>query len=110
MRPIHGLAVYGKTLDDETRCAHYGGPADIIAIRFKCCDRWYPCHECHAAESDHQARNWPTAEFDERAILCGFCGQQLTVNEYLSCDSTCPGCGSKFNPGCAKHLHLYFET
>ena len=110
MRSIHGVAVHGETVDDETRCAHYGGPTDIIAIRFKCCGRWYPCFECHGAEADHATEVWPAAEFETQAILCGICGHQLTINEYLSCDSTCPRCSANFNPACERHYHLYFET
>jgi uncharacterized CHY-type Zn-finger protein len=41
--------------------------------------------------------------------LCGACGHQLTVNEYLNCNSVCPRCRSQFNPGCANHYYLYFE-
>ena len=110
MRSIHGVIVHGETLDDETRCVHYGGPTDVIAIRFKCCDRWYPCYECHAAGSDHVAEVWPAVEFDRQAVLCGACGQELSIKEYLSCSPTCPRCSASFNPACAKHYHLYFET
>jgi uncharacterized CHY-type Zn-finger protein len=42
--------------------------------------------------------------------LCGSCGHQLTVREYLACDSVCPHCRREFNPGCARHYHLYFEV
>lgn len=50
------------------------------------------------------------SEQHARAVLCGVCGHQLTVIEYLDCGSTCPACGTAFNPGCARHRHLYFET
>jgi uncharacterized CHY-type Zn-finger protein len=55
------------------------------------------------------AQVWPTAEFDARAILCGGCGQQLTIRDYFACDSACPRCRRQFNPGCANHYHLYFD-
>jgi len=110
MRSIRGITVYRKTVDDETRCIHYKGATDIIAIRFKCCDRWYPCYECHAQNVDHPAQVWPRSDFETQVVLCGVCGYQLTIDEYLSCNSTCPDCSAKFNPGCAKHYHFYFET
>ncbi|MBJ39965.1 MAG: hypothetical protein CMD83_16130 [Gammaproteobacteria bacterium] len=107
-RTIGGVAVHGRAVDPETRCAHWHSPLDIIAIRFACCERWYPCNDCHAELADHPPRVWPHTAFDERAVLCGACGHQLTVNEYLGCDSTCTRCGASFNPGCALHYHLYF--
>lgn len=39
--------IYGATIDNETRCTHYHTPLDIIAIKFKCCDKYYPCYKCH---------------------------------------------------------------
>lgn len=104
------VEVLGALVDAQTRCAHYHGELDIIAIKFKCCDRWFPCYECHAETADHPAQIWRKDEFDTKAILCGACGHQLSVNEYLNCDSTCPNCQSRFNPNCARHYHLYFET
>jgi uncharacterized CHY-type Zn-finger protein len=109
MLSIHGERVCGVEIDPRTRCAHYNSDLDIIAIRFKCCGRWFPCYECHREIADHEAKVWPADERDALAILCSACGHQLSIAEYLDCDSTCPACGSKFNPGCAKHYHLYFE-
>jgi len=107
---IQGEFVHGVDVDPQTRCAHYHSELDIIAIRFKCCDRWFPCYECHSEIADHEAKVWPTNERDAAAILCGACGSQLSIDEYFACDSTCPSCDSKFNPGCAKHYHLYFAS
>lgn len=107
---VHGTSVTGLNVDGETRCAHYHEERDIIAIKFKCCGKWFPCHECHAALAGHAAEVWPKEEFDAPAILCGGCGHQSTVRDYLACDSVCPRCRRKFNPGCAKHYYLYFEA
>lgn len=107
---IFGEKVYGVDVDAQTRCAHWHSPIDIIAIKFKCCKRFFPCYECHAEMETHQPEVWSKDEFETKAILCGVCGHQLSVSEYLACDSICPQCASKFNPGCAKHYHLYFET
>ncbi|MGI8821067.1 MAG: CHY zinc finger protein [Chthoniobacterales bacterium] len=96
-------------MDEETRCAHYQGERDIIVIKFKCCGKWFPCHKCHAELADHAAEVWPKNQFDARAVLCGGCGHQLTVREYLDCGSVCPRCRHQFNPGCANHYRFYFE-
>lgn len=106
---IHGEKVYGVEIDEQTRCAHWNSELDIIAIKFKCCERWYPCFECHSAVANHSAKVWPLVERSAKAILCGACGHRLAITEYLECNSKCPKCAHEFNPGCAKHYHLYFE-
>ncbi len=110
MREIHDEKVYGVEVDAETRCAHWHSELDVIAIKFKCCGRWFPCFECHAAVADHEPQTWPTDERGEKAILCGKCGYQLGIAEYFECGSVCPKCDAEFNPGCAKHYGLYFEV
>ncbi len=102
-------AVFGLALDAQSRCAHWRGPLDIIAIRMRCCGRYYACRECHDEMVDHDAAVWPTGEWDQPAILCGACGDELTVRAYLACENHCPACGAGFNPGCKSHHHLYFE-
>ena len=106
---IHGEKVKGTNVDAQTRCAHYHGNLDIIAIKFKCCGDWFPCFECHTENAGHSPEVWKSGEFDAKAILCGNCGRQLTISEYLGCDSVCPQCRALFNPKCANHYHLYFE-
>jgi uncharacterized CHY-type Zn-finger protein len=107
---IHGTSVTGVSMDGETRCAHYHEKRDIIAIKFKCCRTWFPCHQCHAELAGHASNVWPKEEFDTPAILCGGCGGQLTIREYLESNSACPRCRRRFNPGCASHHHLYFQA
>lgn len=101
--------VLGPVVDDETRCIHYRTPLDVVAIRFACCGAYYPCHLCHAETADHPAQQWPLEARGERAVLCGVCGHELTIAEYLVADA-CPHCAAPFNPGCRLHTHLYFET
>ncbi|WP_239073385.1 CHY zinc finger protein [Sediminihabitans luteus] len=101
--------MHGPTVDDQTRCVHYATVLDVVALRFWCCDRYFPCHLCHATSSDHEAVPWPVAERARPAVLCGVCRGELSVDEYLGCGSTCPRCGAAFNPGCARHADLYFE-
>ncbi|MRG60337.1 hypothetical protein GE115_10730 [Agromyces sp. CFH 90414] len=101
--------VLGPTVDDQTRCVHYRTELDIVAIRFACCGEYYPCHRCHAAEAGHPAAQWPLDRRGERAVLCGACGTELTIDEYLATE-VCTACSAPFNPGCALHAHLYFEV
>ena len=109
-RSIHGVQITGVDVDPETRCAHYHSATDIVALKFKCCGKWFPCHMCHQEVAKHAAVVWPEEEFDELAVLCGGCGRQVNVREYLECDSICPACGRSFNPGCARHAHYYFAV
>ena len=101
--------VRGAVVDAQTRCVHYRGPLDVIAIRFACCDRWYPCLRCHEEEADHGIRAWPVSARSERAVLCGVCGHTMTIESYLDADA-CPQCAAGFNPGCALHHPVYFGT
>ncbi|UVE94354.1 CHY zinc finger protein [Dietzia sp. B32] len=102
------VTVLGATVDDQTRCIHYRGPLDIVAIRFHCCGEFYPCFRCHAETVDHPISAWPTDRFDEHAILCGACRSTLSISSYLDADA-CPSCASPFNPGCSLHHSIYFE-
>jgi uncharacterized CHY-type Zn-finger protein len=105
MRPI----VQGVALDAETRCAHYHSAVDIIAIKMRCCGTYHACRECHDELADHPSEVWPKAEWDRPAVLCGACGVEMSVRDYLGCENRCPACQSLFNPGCKTHHHLYFE-
>ena len=110
MRYVHGVPVSGVDVDPETRCAHYRGDRDVVALRFGCCETYFPCFRCHDAVADHEREPWPRARFDEPAVLCGVCGTELTAEAYLDLDEhECPRCGAAFNPGCVDHAHLYFE-
>jgi uncharacterized CHY-type Zn-finger protein len=103
------MLIHGQTIDDQTRCVHYGTAADVIAIKFRCCDRYYPCHLCHAEDADHPAEQWPLAERETLAVVCGVCSTELTISRYLGVEA-CPSCGAAFNPGCKLHTDLYFQT
>ncbi|WP_299167425.1 CHY zinc finger protein [uncultured Arthrobacter sp.] len=88
---------------------HYRTELDIVAIRFKCCGEFYPCHLCHAETAGHDAVVWPLGERSAQAILCGVCSRTMSIRDYLEADG-CSSCKSPFNPGCRLHRHLYFET
>ncbi|PZR37259.1 MAG: hypothetical protein DI538_12780 [Azospira oryzae] len=102
-------AISGKPIDEFTRCVHYHSANDIIAIKFKCCNTYYPCYSCHEETADHAAQVWPIAEYDTTAILCGQCQHELTIDEYMNAGNQCPHCTAAFNPNCSLHYHLYFE-
>lgn len=103
------MRVHGRTIDDQTRCVHYGTVLDVIALRFVCCGRFYPCHLCHEEAAGHPALPWPHDRRDEGVVLCGVCGAQLGVDEYRAV-TACPTCDAPFNPGCHLHDALYFES
>ncbi|QPV64406.1 hypothetical protein I7X12_07275 [Halosimplex litoreum] len=103
--PIRGAAI-----DAETRCGHYDDAVDVVAIRFSCCDCYYPCFRCHDAVTDHDAERISRDAFDEPSVLCGVCGATLSVRAYLDCEDTCPACDAAFNPGCRRHRDRYFAV
>lgn len=101
--------VFGKTVDEHTRCVHYSTELDIIAIRFACCDRYFPCHLCHFECAEHSAQQWPREQWNQKAILCGHCWTELTIEAYMGV-SACPDCAAPFNPRCAAHADFYFSS
>lgn len=109
MNELRPVIVKGNTTDDQTRCIHYHSQLDIIAIKFKCCETYYPCFYCHKSEAGHPAEKWKDEDFNREAILCGVCKTELTIRQYLESNYNCPSCHSAFNPGCHNHNHLYFE-
>ena len=107
-REIEGRTVHGVEVGPETRCAHYDTERDVVALRFACCEAFYPCFRCHEAVADHEAERL-LVESLESAVLCGVCGTELTPEEFVTGDHECPDCGVAFNPGCADHYERYFE-
>ena len=102
--------VLGVDVDGESRCAHWRSALDIVAIRIKCCGEYYACKDCHDALAGHPIEVWPRAAWDQRAVMCGACGGELTIAQYLDGPDACPACGAAFNPGCRHHHHFYFST
>ena len=101
--------VKGLLTDTHTRCEHYNSPLDIIAIKMKCCNTYYACIQCHEAIAGHPAEVWRKNEFYTKAILCGNCNYEMSIDEYLHSDYICPDCKSPLNPKCSNHNHFYFE-
>jgi uncharacterized CHY-type Zn-finger protein len=102
--------VRGLDLDPQTRCGHYRGPTDIIAIKFKCCGTYYACKDCHVALADHAIEVWPASEWQDIAVRCGACAAELTIAQYLNSGAQCPECHASFNPRCRLHHHFYFAA
>ena len=114
--------VYGAAIDDQTRCVHWHSPRDVVAIKMHCCHRFYPCHTCHQQQTDsppHPHTVWPRTEWQHPALLCGVCKSLFSIADYVNVyeanqaggsDSRCPHCKADWNPGCGKHLNLYFHT
>jgi uncharacterized CHY-type Zn-finger protein len=103
------MQVRGIELDDQTRCVHYHLALDIVAIKMMCCGIYYACKDCHEALAGHPIEVWPDVMWDQKAILCGQCGAELSISEYMASGNTCPVCGAGFNPGCRNHYHFYFS-
>ncbi|MFW5939335.1 MAG: CHY zinc finger protein [Halolamina sp.] len=106
---VHGYTVRGVDVGPETRCRHYDSELDVIAIRFPCCETFYPCYECHLAAADHTPEQWGDDDGDAPAVLCGICGAVQTVAAYVEGGDRCPDCGAEFNPGCRRHYDRYFS-
>ena len=100
----------GIELDAETRCLHYRSELDIIAVKMACCGVYYACKDCHNALAGHGTKVWPRLEWGAPAILCGACGLELTIHEYMDSNDWCPRCAARFNPGCRNHYHFYFAV
>ncbi|AWM32981.1 CHY zinc finger protein [Hymenobacter nivis] len=109
MGPPAAIVCHGVGVNARTQCAHYHSERDIIAIKFKCCDAFYACIQCHNETVGHVPIVWGKAERGTEAILCGHCHHTLSIAKYFACSSACPQCQAAFNPGCANHYDLYFE-
>ena len=101
--------VRGLDLDSQTRCRHFHGPTDIVAIKMRCCEVFYACKDCHEVLTNHPIQVWSKSEWNQSAILCGACGAELTIQQYLEGGFQCTVCQMPFNPACRNHYHYYFE-
>ncbi len=103
------INVQGSIVDEMTRCEHYNSPLDIIAIKFKCCNKYYACIHCHNENEKHEVVLWNKDEHHTKAILCGNCNDEMSIDVYFNCNNQCPSCNSAFNPKCSNHYRYYFQ-
>ncbi|WP_210200631.1 CHY zinc finger protein [Alkalicoccus urumqiensis] len=96
-------------MDNETRCRHYNGPLDRIALKCSCCDTYYSCAACHEEHTGRAFQPIPETEMHVPAVLCGSCQNEMTPASYISCGDQCPHCRAPFNPGCKNHYAMYFS-
>lgn len=101
--------VFGVECSLKSHCVHYHSPLDIVALKFKCCNRYFCCYECHEILADHPALCWEISDQKTPAILCGNCHKEETIEEYLANPLHCKNCHALFNPGCKHHRSLYFS-
>lgn len=104
------IEVKGNVIDKQTRCVHYHSERDVIAIKFYCCQTYFPCVHCHEEHGCGKHAVWPKERFHEKAVLCGVCQTELTIEQYMTSNYHCPHCNAAFNPGCQLHAHYYFEA
>ena len=102
------VKAHGSLYDYETRCVHYHSVKDIVAIKFYCCENYYPCYKCHNEDVSHPIKRWPKETFNTLAILCGVCKTDHTIETYLKTDR-CPSCAAQYNEDCRTHHAIYFE-
>lgn len=107
---VGDVAVSGVEVDPETQCSHYASERDVVAFEFPCCESFFPCRACHDFCTDHPTERWGRSAFDRRAVLCGVCGDTLSIEAYLAADATCPRCDAAFNPNCVEHFDRYFAV
>ncbi|TGB03834.1 CHY zinc finger protein [Halobacillus salinus] len=102
------IRVKGVQVDQESRCAHYHGEVDVIALKSPCCGEFYACYHCHEEIAGHPLKKWSKSDRDHHAILCGHCQNTMSINVYMQ-TNVCPHCEHALNPGCANHYPIYFE-
>src|SRR5262249_40113668 len=73
--PCRGLSlsrqiiVRGARVNQRTQCAHYRSDSDLVAIRFKCCETFYACIQCHEEMAGHVPLRWKKDERETHAIF-----------------------------------------
>ncbi|SFF86675.1 Uncharacterized protein, contains Zn-finger domain of CHY type [Halobacillus alkaliphilus] len=105
---MNSIKVKGTGVDEHTRCAHYHSNVDIVAVKFYCCQEYYGCYYCHKEKANHSERKWPKEQWEEKAILCGNCWTEFSIQTYMKV-TQCPACAHPFNEKCSYHYPLYFE-
>ena len=96
--------IWGKLVDEQSRCEHYHSKLDIIANKCALCKKFYACYKCHNEMENH---NFAPASIEEPdTVMCGACGKTYSYKNYSSI-TACTECGGSFNPNCANHKCIY---
>ncbi|MGT2933763.1 CHY zinc finger protein [Streptococcus catagoni] len=99
------MDILGIALDNESRCLHYHGDSDIVALKCRQCQAYFACYHCHdALRSHHFLANQAQEKYP---VLCGACKHFLTKESYEK--GYCPFCLRLFNPNCSLHKDIYFS-
>lgn len=103
------VGVYGRVVDTESRCVHWHSRRDVLALKFRCCDRYWACVTCHEQCAGHAVRRYHV-ELDSglKVVVCGVCRCEMTFAEYTG-GLRCVQCHVEFNPGCKMHYSMYFD-
>ena len=72
--------IHGSVIDKETRCTHYHS-FRCYAIKFKCCDKYYPCYKCHDEHESHSIQRWTEKEFDKSYYVCA--NHEMSIHDYM---------------------------
>jgi len=96
--------IYGKLVNDDSRCVYYHSPLDVIANKCGRCKKFYSCFKCHDELEDHKFE--PVESSEAETVMCGICGKTFSYKEYCGLIE-CPSCKSPFNPMCAVHRNFY---
>ncbi|EGW30027.1 uncharacterized protein SPAPADRAFT_144251 [Spathaspora passalidarum NRRL Y-27907] len=104
------LTLKGQLVDKHSRCIHYHTTIDIIALKYKCCQTYYPCFQCHQELTNHKVEKYNLTDLESiKVVLCGECYNELLFDEYKNNQMKCVYCHHEFNPGCSLHYDLYFD-
>ena len=79
---IRGINIYGKPVDQQTRCQHWHSDLDIIAIKIHCCAKNYPCFSCHEETADHSPSVSHTDVNNNTIFPCGFVSKLMSTAYY----------------------------
>lgn len=96
---------YGEDIDYESRCKHYYGVNDVVALKCTFCQKYYACYKCHDRLENHTFV--PTDYLEDYPVLCGSCHGLLSFEAYQL--GYCCYCAHEFNPKCKNHEQYYFK-
>ncbi|SQA00231.1 zinc finger protein [Staphylococcus aureus] len=100
--------VYGSLIDTETRCRIILPKKILLQLNLNVVINTIHAISAIMSLKKHAIKRWSEPSFNEKAILCGVCKHELTINEYMMVER-CPNCQSRFNNRCKYHYHIYFE-